>query len=325
MRLGDEMSLRIETTNINPRVLVWARESAGMELKEAAEELNLEPFNESIQILRSFETGESVPGKEILNEMSKVYHRSLLSFYNSEPPPKGERGIDYRGNSADHSNRDNGRMDALIRTMRVRQSIVSITVEDLGDPKVTFVNSHSTESSVSEVGKHIRTLTEVDGMTESDTFGYLRSRLESAGVFVILEDRLLGEEAPMGPDLYRLATIADPQAPFIMLNESLAPKELIEGLIHGATHLALGQSGFCTYATSDVEKFCREVTTEVFRNIDIPNTLLTTKSFGDMKRYKEGDLLINAVRRARESGDLSWTRAGTVLNVHPLEAPYIIS
>lgn len=118
--------------NVNPNILRWARETAGLTLEEAADKLNL---NEARGIsgedrLAAYEGGETVPSRPLLVRMSKQYRRPLIAFYLSSIPRTAERGEDFRTLQPEHSRTQDALVDALIRDVRTRQEMVRSLLED---------------------------------------------------------------------------------------------------------------------------------------------------------------------------------------------------
>ena len=83
---------------INPRLLTWARETAGLSLEEAAEKLGLKDTARAsgADKLRALEAGERPLSEAGLRKAAAVYHRPLVTFYLPEPPIRGDRGEDFR-------------------------------------------------------------------------------------------------------------------------------------------------------------------------------------------------------------------------------------
>ena len=131
--------------NINPAILAWARETAGLELEEAAGRLDfIKPKDEesAAERLRAFERGERVPTRNQLVTFASVYRRPLLTFYMKQPPVKGDRGEDFRQTTGNVSRRDNSLLDALLRDIRARQEMVKSLLEDEEETReLAFVGS----------------------------------------------------------------------------------------------------------------------------------------------------------------------------------------
>src|SRR5438128_1975622 len=76
---------------LSPRVLKWARESAGFDLEEAAEKLKVPP-----ERLRSWEEGQGSPELSVFHKMVTVYRRPPTVFLFSSPPLEKELPQDFR-------------------------------------------------------------------------------------------------------------------------------------------------------------------------------------------------------------------------------------
>lgn len=79
---------------VNPEILVWARETAGLSAAEAARKLGYKDSDRAsaAQKLAEFEEGVKEPSRSLLSKMAQQYRRPLLAFYLSQPPAKGDRG-----------------------------------------------------------------------------------------------------------------------------------------------------------------------------------------------------------------------------------------
>ena len=121
-----------ESEQINPRILVWARETAGLSLEEAAEKLGLGTSSRSTaaEKLTALEAGARAPTPQQLMRAAAVYRRPLIAFYLAEPPSRGERGEDFRTTASSVSQRENAILDALLRDLRARQLLLRTMLED---------------------------------------------------------------------------------------------------------------------------------------------------------------------------------------------------
>ena len=78
---------------VNPDILRWARETAGLSLDEAVRKLVITGARGAAAVdrLKALESGEQAPSRTMLSKMAKQYHRPLLTFYLS-PRLAGEIG-----------------------------------------------------------------------------------------------------------------------------------------------------------------------------------------------------------------------------------------
>ena len=83
---------------VNPAIMIWARETAGLTQQEAASQLGFQnsPRSSAVEKLSQIEQGQKEPSRPQLVRMAGQYRRPLLTFYLSKPPQTGKRGVDFR-------------------------------------------------------------------------------------------------------------------------------------------------------------------------------------------------------------------------------------
>jgi transcriptional regulator with XRE-family HTH domain len=89
------MLKRAARMTVNPDILTWARDTAGLSADDAARVLGFSDTRNrsAAERLRALEAGDEEPSRSVLLRMAKAYRRSLLVFYLSAPP---ERAIGVR-------------------------------------------------------------------------------------------------------------------------------------------------------------------------------------------------------------------------------------
>lgn len=265
--------------NINPAILSWARETAGLSLDEAAEKLGLSSgaSGTAADRLAEFERGQHFPTRNQLLKIATVYRRPLTTFYLKHPPLKAPRGADFRTLPAAVSTRDDALLDALLRDIRARQEMVRSLLEDEGEAILhPFVGSASIHDGVQAVVKSIGAVIGFDvtaprrNTNPDDLFRQLRNRIEAVGVFVLLIGDLGSHHSIIGERVFRGFVIADPVAPFVVLNDQDAKAARSFTLLHELAHIWLGQSGVSGAAedvstdtpSGKIEQFCNDVAGE---------------------------------------------------------------
>ena len=117
---------------VNPTILKWARETAGLDVEDVAKKIFTDGKKLSAtEKLELLENGETQPTRPQLKRLSKAYHQPLLTFYLSRPPKRGDRGEDFRNlpqRKADR--RGNAHLDFLMRNMKASQNLVRNLLED---------------------------------------------------------------------------------------------------------------------------------------------------------------------------------------------------
>ncbi len=258
---------------VNPDILKWAREKAGLEVDDVAKKIFTDGKNLSAnEKLALLESGERQPTRPQLKKMSKAYHQPLMAFYLSKPPKRGDRGEDFRTLPEGRSDRKgNANLDFLMRNIKASQNLVRNLLEDEGDAEpLPFIDSARTSMEVEHVARDIVSALDFDlnafreQKTIRDAFKYLRQRVESIGAFVLLASDLGSHHSTIPLDLFRGFAFADPIAPFIVINRQDAVSAWSFTALHEVAHLWLGRSGISgRWGQADVEKFCDKVAASI--------------------------------------------------------------
>ena len=258
--------------SVNPNILIWARETAGLTLQGAVQKLDLNDARgaSAVERLAALEAGDDPPSRAMLVKMAKVYRRPLLTFYMAAPPRKGDRGHDYRTLPADRPPEADAILDALVRDVRARQGIVRSILEDDEDLQpLEFVGSAARSRSVGSLVSSIRNvikadLKEIRAQDSSErVFSLLRDAAEAAGVFVLLIGDLGSYHTAIDVEIFRGFAISDSLAPFIVINDRDAKAAWSFTLIHELAHIWLGATGISgASAEQSIEQFCNDVAGE---------------------------------------------------------------
>ncbi len=253
---------------VNPENLIWARETVGLSLKEAAKKLNLRDTKKltAIEKLKLLESGEKEPTRAQLNKMSKAYYQPLLVFYLSQPPKKGDRGQDFRTLPQPADPKHDAYLDILLRNLHSVQSLVRDLLEEEEAQALPFINSATMSIGYEKVAQDIAATLEFDlsqfraKTTVSDAFAYLRDCIESKGIFLLLLSDLGSYHTRIPVRVFRGFAIADPIAPFVVINNQDAKSARSFTALHEIAHLWLGASGVSgAWGELQIEKFCNQV------------------------------------------------------------------
>ncbi len=257
---------------VNPEILRWARETAGLSPEEATQKLKIGDARgeTAVDRLLALEAGDIEPTRPMIVKMAKQYRRPLLTFYMSAPPRKGDRGHDFRTLPDSYSAAQNALVDALIRDVKARQGMVRATMvdEDEAEP-LPFVGTARVSDGVPALVAAIHNMLgndREDFRGESSphyAFNLLRERTEQTGVFVLLISNLGSHHSTIDLEYFRGFTLADDIAPFIIINDQDARSAWSFTLIHELVHLWLGQTAISgARGESDIERFCDDVAGE---------------------------------------------------------------
>jgi Zn-dependent peptidase ImmA (M78 family)/transcriptional regulator with XRE-family HTH domain len=258
---------------VNPDVLIWARESAGLDLETAARRLGLKETKTALpqEQLQRYEVGAKEPSRPLILKMAAQYRRPLLIFYLREPPKTGDRGEDYRTLTHDVDPAQNAIVDALVRCVRARQEIIKDGLISAQDREpLSFIGSADLDAGSSALASQIIDSAGFERETyraagsQEEAFRYIRSRVEGIGVFTLLAGNLGSHHTNIGVEEFRGFALADEIAPFIVINDQDAKVAWSTTLLHELAHLWLGETGISGSAIErTLEKFCNEVASEV--------------------------------------------------------------
>lgn len=273
--------MSVEET-INPAVLTWARETAGLSTEEAAHKIGLTTGTRGTaeEKLKAMERGERAPSEAQLAKMAAAYHRPLLSLYMAEPPRPADRGEDFRTMRNPVGRREAAWLEALVRDVRTRQSILHDMMEDEEDAEpVNFVGTLTIATPIAQAANRIKAALGIDddrsfrrGMRQpEDLFTELRRRTETLGVFVILLGDLGSHHTAISPKVFRGFAVADKLAPMIVINDQDAKAAWSFTLIYELVHIFVGNTGVSGLPAKEtphtpnarIERFCNDVAGEL--------------------------------------------------------------
>jgi Zn-dependent peptidase ImmA (M78 family) len=273
---------------VNPAILIWARETAGLDLESAAKKIGLNAARgvSGADRLAAFEAGDGNPSGPLLQKMSQQYRRPLLTFYMPKMPKPAEIGQDFR-TLPDKGSPSNILLATLLRDIKARQSLVRDTLEDDEDvSEVALVGSKANVKKPAELADAlVRAIgfNRVEYRSAQDAFGYLRAMIEAKGIFVLLAGDCGHWSTQIDVTVFRGFAIADSLAPFIVVNDQDAKAAWSFTLLHELAHLLLGETGVSGGAPqAGIEQLCNDTAAAVLLAPDEISALTLTGGAGDI-------------------------------------------
>ena len=221
-------------TEVNPEILTWARQTAGLTREEAVRKLGIRNARgmAAVDRLAALEAGENEPTRPLLIKMAKQYRRPLLTFYLRSPPRKADRGADFRSlprgplhrgrsplgrtSSGCQGSPEHGAMSAGGKKRKTEPApfVGARTIAD-----GTARRPSSRWSGCSELITGTIALSEMPGLHSR----LLREHAEAAGVFVMLKGDLGSHHTAIEVETFRGFAIADDIVPFVVINDRDSP------------------------------------------------------------------------------------------------------
>lgn len=245
-------------TIVEPKVLVWARESVGLGIQEVAKRL---PTSEDT--VRKWESGQKRPTLVQLEKLARtIYKRPLAAFFLSEPPKEPPLPKDFRTLPSDKRKPFSPKTRLAIRRARRLQSLASELAKSLNRKIITEINRANLSDDPEVVAGRIRMQLGVEiqmqfsWKNEGEALNEWKKVIEKHGVFVFQLSMALEET--------RGFSLTEGEFPTIVLNLRDAINGRIFSLFHEYGHLLLNDSGICDMGDQEylsgeeksIERFC---------------------------------------------------------------------
>lgn len=234
-----------EPIPINPNVLKWARETAGLVIDDVVKRVKRKGI--TAEILLSWEHGESSPSYTQLERLAyEIYKRPLALFFFPEPPQEETPKQSFRTLPDYEIQRLPTRIRFLIRKGRVMQLNLAELYDNVNPAseqivrELSFEPGDSSEEMAAVVRRYLgKDLAEQKQWSNSEeAFNAWRDALEEHGLFIFKD--AFRVEAFSGFCLY------DEQFPIIYVNNSKPEPRQIFTLFHELAHLLFRTGGVDT-------------------------------------------------------------------------------
>ena len=260
------MTSRRLQIKLQPDVLRWARERAGIDPSELAHKLNV-----SAERVVEWERDGRISVAQV-DRLSQRTHTALGFLYLTEPPRDRLPIPDFR-------TRENARPPSsdLLETgyhMQRRQAWMKDELMEAGVEPLDFVGSYSTGDDPRRVGRAMRSVMNLTGNwaedvdSWSEALRHLRDRADAAGVLVSFNG-VVGNNShrSLNPDEFQGFAIADEYAPLVFVNSTDFLAAQMFTLAHELAHLFIAESGVSSFEDlqpppDKVEQFCDKAAAE---------------------------------------------------------------
>jgi Zn-dependent peptidase ImmA (M78 family) len=242
---------RIEAI-INPELLVWARDSAGLTIEAAASKAHVKP-----ERLAEWESGAARPTVNQLRLLAEAFKRPLAVFYLPKPPKSFDVLRDFRGKGA-RTAKESPALAYEIRRAYERREIALDLLDGLGEALPAGRFAARTTDEPEKVAAALRGLLEVSlarqrqWTSEYAAFANWRDAIEDVGVLVFQTTGIPVAEA-------RGFSISSQSLSVIAMNGKDSYAGRMFTMMHELAHLALREGGICDLDEHGLEMFCNAV------------------------------------------------------------------
>lgn len=296
--------MAVERLNVQPQVLRWVIQRAGL-----SEEKAIKAF----PLLAGWLSQEKQPTLSQLKNFAAKFYVPFGYLFMSNLPIESIPFPMFRGEAGqqDHFNLN---VYDTVMNVQARQEWLEEYLNENEIDTCKFVSSINTSTSISEAVCRLRSILELESRwafslsTPDAAVSLLGQRLEDAGVFLAYNG-VVGNNThrPLKVSECRGFALVNEKAPYIFVNSADSKSAQLFTLIHETAHLMLGVSA--GHAGSEVlyreatERYCDLVAAEFL----VPASVLREIWNNDIKsvsrRFKASELVI--ARRAHDSGLMS--------------------
>lgn len=244
------MSPRSVLAEVNPAILRWARETAGLEVRQVARRFgNVEEW----------EHGQAKPTVRQLETLSDLYKRPLATFFLPEPPVEPPPPTDFRMLPSDKPRTLSKKVRLAMRKARRTQRLYTqLSVE------LTATHARLPRISMSDPERRAREIRRLLGIPIEDQFSWRDSYDAFRGWRAAMEALgILALQLPMPVKEARGFSLDQGSTPTIVVNSSDAITARTFTVFHELAHLLLNRTGLCipdptspTQPSEQIEQFC---------------------------------------------------------------------
>lgn len=264
-----------EKAYITPNVLKWARESARM-----PEEVACAKVSVSIEKLKEWENGDSLPTIRQAQTLAKAYKRPFALLFLPEIPRDFQPLQDFRKSGSKPFSTSS---IFIIRETQQKQSWIRDLYEENKEKKLPFVGKFNIKDNPEEVAKDIlKTLDINPANYQSDNpIKVWIEKAESKGIF-ISRTSFIHSKLKLDSEELQGFAISDEFAPFVFINSDDWNAPQLFTLVHELAHIWIAESGISNEIEQDVndkdkyhpvELFCNEVAANALIPKEIINNL----------------------------------------------------
>lgn len=227
---------------VKPKLLAWARESAGLSLAQAAERTKF--GTETLEAWES-EDEEATPSIAQLRKLGEAYKRPIAVFFLAEPPQGFAAHREFRRLAGILPGKESPELLLALRWAVFRREAAMELYRLTGETPHRIRTELHPGMDAEEAGHHIRELLGVTWREQTDwanayeALNNWRSAMEAKGVLVF-------QTSGVGMEEMRGTCIPDQPLPVILLNSKDAPHGRIFSLLHEFVHILLHAGGHRT-------------------------------------------------------------------------------
>lgn len=252
---------------ITPNVLKWARESARMSEEIAAAKVSV-----TIEKLKEWEDGTSMPTIRQAQTLAKSYKRPFALFFLPEIPRDFQPLQDFRKSGSRSLTTSS---IFIIREIQQKQAWISDVYSDNNEDKLPFVGRFAINDNPQKVAQDILTTLKINPSlykSENPIKEWIDAA-ETNGIF-ISRTSFIHSRLKLDSEELQGFAIADPHAPFVFVNSEDWNAPQLFTLVHELAHIWIAETGISNEVEPDLKQMDKFNPIELFCNEVAANALM---------------------------------------------------
>ena len=242
--------------SVNPEILRWARERAGVAQEDLTEEFRKLP---------EWESGDIQPTLRQVEAFARAVHAPVGYLFLSEPPEEAVPIPDFRTFAGHAVTRPSPNLLDTIYACQERQGWYRNFARVAGESALDFVGSASVGESPEKVAARMREILGFDLTarrecpTWTDALRLFIRQADEAGVLVMVSGIVRSNNRrPLDPAEFRGFALCDSLAPLVFINGKDTKAAQMFTLAHELAHVWLGASALSNLGAAPAAGFRRE-------------------------------------------------------------------
>jgi Zn-dependent peptidase ImmA (M78 family) len=269
-----QYSLTRVNITLQPSVLKWARERAGLDAAALAKKLNT-----TEEKVSEWEREGTLTYKRA-EKLAEKTHTPFGYLFLDEPPEESLPISDFRTVGSEEPSRPSPELLDVLYDALSKQAWYRDYLIEMGETRLDYIGSARLEEPTAEVARRIREHCGFDSAHRAEASDWKEAltlmfeQCEERKILVTRTGMAKGNtRRPLKVEEFRGFALSDPYAPLIFINSRDSHAAQMFTLIHEVVHLWLGLSGVSnlasTYAPSArIEQFCNQVAAEILVPMD---------------------------------------------------------
>jgi Zn-dependent peptidase ImmA (M78 family) len=299
---------------LQPSVLKWARERAGLDAAALAKKLGTTEAK-----VAEWEATGTLTYKRA-EKLAEKTHTPFGYLFLEEPPDESLPVTDFRTVGSEEPARPSPELLDVLYDAMSKQAWYRDYLIETGETRLDYIGSARLEEPTAQVADRIREHCGFDSAHRAEASDWKEAlslmfeQCEEHGILVTRSGTAKGNpHRPLQVEEFRGFALSDPYAPVIFINSRDSHAAQMFTLIHEVVHLWLGLSGVSnltsTYAPSArIEQFCNQVAAKILVPIQSLREQLGRVGQDDdpiprlVRYFKVSSLVI--LRRLKDLGEI---------------------